>query len=237
MVDVTARFNAYLGWRQPMDFPVSDSEWIRFLQDSSGLLYKLSDDSLMSNDELSSAIARFEHDIEVCEFDPQKRAVCKQIVGILYEALSKRLVEVQSRDLEKINRESAIRNFFSPEGGLVKYEQPHEPPNAYEPLNATADAEAAMLLVAYQSDADQVVSVRRHLQETSALLSLLSTKAVEQSDLVGSILHAANDSIGHVEFAEEQLKKAAQHNSSYRFYIVSWFMCLTFVLLVMDFIM
>lgn len=230
MVDVTARFEAFF---QCSRIPVDSSPSL--LSEAWELFLQL--DAVAS----SANVCRTQEQIEALELRAQL-PVEQAAVGILFDKLRQRLSDLQTHDMEKLKRELAMEKYFQPARAVVRIRQ--VPQDAYFPNLAAQptsspdlEGEAAMLLATYQTDADQIVSVRRQLQETGALLSLLSAKAVEQEEMVGVTLERANDSIAYVESAEEHLKKAIRHNSSYRFYVVTWFLLLSLAIFVMDMVM
>lgn len=221
MVDVTARFNAYLQHPQQRR-KESVSEWATLLRDSS-------DPDL---DEIE--IKRIENRISNLN-DLNLKSVGSVIVSVLYENFRLKLMEVQSTDLEKLKREMVVKKYFTSNVSPVLNEQVVE--RHVSPVREDLEMEAAVMLTTYQSDTDQVMNVRRHLQETSTLLSMLSTRAIEQEEVVGSVLSTAEESIENIEKAEIHLKRAIQNNSSYRFYIVCWFFLLSTILILFDMIL
>ena len=171
----------------------------------------------------------------------------ESMVKILYLLLRERLEIVQSNSMKRNRREMIIEEYFRPPQllstrhlqtkGSTANVAVNEPKSMADSKSDQLESEAATLLATYKTDIDQVVNVRRGIQEISTVLSLLSSRASEQDELATSVLGTANDSIGYIDNAEEQLKKAIEHNSGYRFYIVLWFMILGMILLIMDFFM
>jgi len=212
---------------------------------------KLAADILQKLESVSS-VYEVQSEIEVLEesldqfTDEMTIAHCKLIVEILYTRLRDKLSIAQDRDMVELRRQMNMNEYFKPKGmgGLVKWTQEVKlstevTKSLRDQLSAASDElekEAEILLATYQTDLDEIVSVRSRIAETSVLMSVLSSKAVEQMDLADSILTKANDSIEYVEKADSQLHKAIQNNSSYRFYVVMWFMTLSVILLILDFI-
>lgn len=164
-------------------------------------------------------------DCDKCNADKKKHRV--EIVKILYEELSRQVSLLQESELRKLERETVIAKYFQPlisrtedcRGGITMKRDDEE------------DEESAVLLARYsEQGTDEILDIRRKLRETSSLLSVLSIKAVEQSEMATSILDLANESVNHVQKAETHLKRAASHNRSYRLYLVTWFMTLSLIL-------
>jgi len=160
------------------------------------------------------------------------------VVTVLYEELRRLLAEKQESELRKLQRESIIDKYFQPDirSLIPKRNEAVVAVQQHEAIPALEE-EGIVLLDKYASiDADQVVEIRRKVQETSYLLSMLSSRAVEQSELAGSILQVADQSIGFVEKAESHLVRAKTHNNSFRLYMVMYFICLAIILWFLHFI-
>jgi len=249
MVDVTSRFYAFMGMS---GIPPPSQHAVK---SSSSRMYEKSRDILNRLLEIdSSEVYQVQEDIESIEEDlkDQPLMVSRQhhehlegIVKILYQKFRESISKIQEDDSKRIRREILIDTYFKPTRPPSvaslrdKQALAHLAPSLLPPPPETAQAlneEAEILLANYQTDVDQVVNVRRGIQEMASLLSMLSGKAMEQEEIATCVLGVASDSVGYVENAEFQLKKAIGHNSSYRFYIVMWFICLSMSLLILDFI-
>ena len=247
MADITSRFYAYMG--KPAVGMTSDSSNSRIgdIQNfATGIFHKL--DSVNSTNiyEVQSEIEALEESVgDLGIADNEVSQHCRSIVEILYMKLRETLSRIQDRDLIELRRQINMTDYFKPKGmsGVVKWthevkggDREGEKYQSSPSVVPELEKEAEILLATYQTNLDEIVTVRSRIAETSALMSMLSSKAVEQMNLADSILTVANDSIEYIEKADSQLHKAIAHNSSYRFYIVMWFMTLSFILLILDFI-
>lgn len=240
MVDVTSRFHAFVGHRNSL--PIQSDPACEYMVSS-----ELAERLLSLQSSSSSQVYAIQEEIERVEprllsgtGSEEEQAHRAAIVSILYERLRAAVTEIQKKEMVKLQREMVIQKHFQPDmAQVLRVKQPQKPADIYEerpedapPSSQSAqwDNEAEILLATYQTDTDQVADVRRKLQETSALLSVLSTKAVEQEKLASSVLATAAESIGHVEMAEDQLKRAIKHNDSFRTYVVLWFWFLSLIL-------
>lgn len=240
MVDVTSRFHAFVGHRNSLPFQSDPgSEYM--------VTSELADRLLSFQSSSSSQVYAIQEEIERVEprllggtGSEEEKAHRAAIVSILYDRLRDAVAELQKKEMVKLQREMVIQKHFQPDmAQVLRVKKPEklvvindERPKAVPPSSQSArwNNEAEILLATYQTDTDQVVDLRRKLQETSALLSVLSTKAVEQEELAASVLATAAESIEHVEMAEDQLKRAIKHNDSFRTYVVLWFWCLSLIL-------
>lgn len=171
-----------------------------------------------------------------------ERAVRTAIVAVLYEKLKSQVQAMQEREIVKLEREIRIDKYFQPKfvslGAASKsvYVRPtvESLVGAVDPVGAPVEAEwqheGVELLFEYQRDTDQVAEVRKRVCETGALLSVLSSKALEQQEVANAVLGIATDSVAFVAGAERELNKAAKHNSSYKLYLVVYFWLLSLVL-------
>jgi hypothetical protein len=182
--------------------------------------------------ELQFEIEKIEQDISLSSSRDEKEHR-KGIVSILYEELRRVVSKHQQSELAKLEREIQIDKYFQPNmlklSSLVIKDSPAQ---------KNLDSEGQELLSLYQSESSdsQVLDIRRKVQETSALLAVLSSKAAEQAETASAILQVADESVGFVERAESHLKKAVKHNSSYRTYLVFWFMSLSALLWIFHFL-
>ena len=240
-MDVTSRFYAFQGGRHVSAVSRQpDSAYAA----SQAILAKLVDGTSTPS---TSSVLDVQEEIEQLEtslssggVSDEDKAHRSAIVAILYESLRSLVAQAQARDLGKLQRELVIKKHFQPDVARIPTRVVNpasfSPSGGEESAEPALEHEAELLLATYQTDTDQVVEVRRKIQETSALLSVLSTRAVEQDELAGGILATASESIGFVASAEEQLKKAIKHNSSYRLYLVTWFMTLACILWFLHFV-
>ena len=187
-----------------------------------------------------------QEDIESLQSDwpsinESEKEIGKVVVEILEEELRQVLTKHQTRAVVQLQREINMKRFFEPErlitptNILRKDRDEYVRANDDNVINGTHawEEETETLLAQYQSDENQVIEVRKKIQETSALLSVLSAKAVEQQEMAGSILDCAIDSVGAVDRADDQLKKAIRHNDSFKKYLLWFFWILTVVLWVL----
>jgi len=238
MTDITTRFYAYMGTSCPPTV-FRESELGEFQRMGSEIFHRL--DEPGSVFEMQSEIEILEESLGSLGVETfQARAHCESIVDILYFRLKEKVSEIQTRDMLELRRQMNMTDYFklSSMAGVVKWTSEVKAADARSPvpLSADLDREGEVLLATYQTGLDEIVTVRSRIAETSALMSLLSSKAIEQVDIADSILTLANDAVEFVDKADAQLTKAIEHNSSYRFYVVMWFMILSFVLLIFDFI-
>ena len=98
-------------------------------------------------------------------------------------------------------------------------------------------AEAAALMRAYESDVDQIQEVQQTMEVIASLGTALAEKVEEQAEITESIMENADQSIEDMQQAEKNLRKAIDSGTSYRFYILCWFLFGGFSLLIFDFIM
>lgn len=229
-MDLTSRFYSLLGWRRPTD------DFILCEQSAYVSVYarlKAKSPVLSSSlYELQFEIEKIEQDISLSSSRDEKEHR-KGIVSILYEELRRVVSKHQQSELAKLEREIQIDKYFQPNmlklSSLVIKDSPAQ---------KNLDSEGQELLSLYQSESSdsQVLDIRRKVQETSALLAVLSSKAAEQAETASAILQVADESVGFVERAESHLKKAVKHNSSYRTYLVFWFMSLSALLWIFHFL-
>jgi hypothetical protein len=243
MTDITTRFYAFMGTVGPSHVSVTtDPTFVEFQTIGSEIFHRLDEPGGAVYD-VQSEIESLEESLHSLQVDDQSRAHCESIVDILYLKLKAKLSEVQDRDMIELRRQMNMTEYFKPKGmaGVVRWTSEVKGAGAATsstniPPVTDLDREGEVLLATYQSDLDEIVTVRSRIAETSALMSLLSTKAIEQVEIADSILSLANDSVDFIDKADVQLKKAIEHDSSYRFYVVMWFMILSFLLLIFDFI-
>lgn len=190
--------------------------------------------------EIEKIDEKFSNSKSVSKSNKDIKAFQECVVTVLYEELRRLLAEKQESELRKLQRESIMDKYFQPDIALLIPMRKKDGAIFANQDDATIPAleeEGIVLLDKYASiDADQVVEIRRKVQETSYLLSMLSSRAVEQSELAGSILQVADQSIGYVEKAESHLVRAKTLNNSFRLYMVMYFICLGIILWFLHFI-
>ncbi len=179
-------------------------------------------------------------DLKTLEDKIEKFGQFDEISGIIEKFLKFKIYEQIDKNSkinsEKIQRENLISKHFSSATIFI----PNRPPNPAAPSpsvprNPLLDREAEMMLLNYQTDSDSVVTVRRKIHETGHLITALSSKAAEQAEMADSILATVTDSVGMVEAAEGQLRKAISGNKNFRFWVVMWFLSTSFFLIFLDF--
>ena len=230
-MDLTSRFYSLLGWRRPSGNDEYLCERSAYVSVYARLKAK---SPVLSSSlyELQFEIEKIEQDISLSSSRDEKEHR-KGIVSILYEELRRVVSKHQQSELAKLEREIQIDKYFQPNmlklSSLVIKDSPAQ---------KNLDSEGQELLSLYQSESSdsQVLDIRRKVQETSALLAVLSSKAAEQAETASAILQVADESVGFVERAESHLKKAVKHNSSYRTYLVFWFMSLSALLWIFHFL-
>jgi hypothetical protein len=103
--------------------------------------------------------------------------------------------------------------------------------------NEDLGREAAALMNAYKSDVDQIQNVQSTMEVIASLSTALAEKVEEQAEIVETIMDNADHAIDDVEQAEKHIRAAIDSGTSYRFYVVCWFMFAGTSLLILDFIM
>ena len=165
-----------------------------------------------------------------------EKEISEIVISILVEELRSCLSRQQEKAISQLQREMNKRRYFEPDIARLHVTSDVVLPPRVEKVDARMDVEAEVLLVTYQNDQDQVTEVRRKIFETSALLSVLSSKAIEQQEVATTVLETATESVGHVDRAEEQLRKAIRNNDGYKFYILMYLWILTGLVWTLDFI-
>lgn len=176
----------------------------------------------------------------------------QSVVASLYEDLRELASQVQSEQVNELQREQEVSSFFAstPSRGL----KPSAPPPAKrsqargsgEPLwsqdspdlpnDEQLRAESQALLTNYKSDLDQIQGTQAKLEELSSLVGLFANKVAEQAPEIEMIYEDAQKATESVEKGEEYLKKAVTNSNGYRFYVCCWFVGSALVLLFIDFI-
>ena len=149
------------------------------------------------------------------------------LVAILNERLRSSLARVQKTEGLMLKAELAQRKHFS--GQLQA-----DASSSSDPRTIKYDPECELLLAAYSSELDQVRSLQRRLADTSAVLDVLTAKVSEQHELSQSILVTAEESTSAIESATEQLTKAKDNQSAFRFYVTCWFVAASVFLIALD---
>jgi t-SNARE complex subunit (syntaxin) len=159
------------------------------------------------------------------------------IMGVLVEELRRVLTQQQSKAVVQLQRELNMKKFFEPNTVVFNTRFEKEDFGVKEVgHNVEWEKEAETLLEQFQQSEDQVIEVRRKIHETSALLSVLSSKAVEQQEIAGNVLDIAVESVEYVDSAEGELRKAIQHNEGYKKFLLWFFWTLTVIIWLLDFI-
>ncbi|PHJ25982.1 hypothetical protein CSUI_000161 [Cystoisospora suis] len=120
------------------------------------------------------------------------------------------------------------------------------PPRAgEEEVNAAASLQAEdvsqlrqeeqQLLETLASDADVLQEVQLKLQEIIKCMDVFSAKVIEQSEACEHIQQLADAAVSNVEGAAGHLTDALKRTSSYRYYVVSFFVVAGLVVLLLDF--
>ena len=247
MTDITSRFYAYMGVPfQNRNGLISYSSRMEEVQSISREI-----DMKLSTIEKAATIYEIQSDIETLEdilashkdyVSMAEKNHYEIMIETMYMKMREKLCEIQKRDIFELKRQMNVDEYFKPKNmvGIVGWKNMDRGDEKFVkpvivPSNGELESEAEILLATYQSSSE-IVTVRSRIAETSTLMSMLSSKAIEQVDLADSILSYANDSIAYIDKADDQLNRAIQHNSSYRFYVVMWFMTLSMILLILDFI-
>mmetsp|Transcript_38690 Transcript_38690/g.120362 ORF Transcript_38690/g.120362 Transcript_38690/m.120362 type:complete len:157 (-) Transcript_38690:136-606(-) len=108
------------------------------------------------------------------------------------------------------------------------------PPDAEE--SERLEAEALALLAAYETDLDKIEETQAKVGELANMVSFISTKVVEQQDQIETIQELAEESTEYVEMAGKHLDRAVDNRSSYRAWLVCWFVGSALFLLVYDYL-
>jgi hypothetical protein len=234
-VDVTARFYVLRGQRPPsIHEAIHGPLWELYRSSSSVWDQIKSKQSIDSQEDIEEI--EDEWKTREGELNESEREIGKTIVSILFEELRDLLTKHQQKAIAQLQREINMKKYFEPDlGRLVVQAQRAALKNSPKIVFSKSsveptpelEREAEILLATYQSDQDQVFEVRKKIQETSALLSVLSSKAVEQQEIAASIFDVATESVGHVDSAEDQLKKAIKNNDSFKVYLVVYLWILT----------
>lgn len=179
----------------------------------------------------------------------------RSLLAALYEDLKEIASRVQATSMSEQRRAAEVAGYFtavprSSSAALLK-PPPPPPPTAIEgsfrggtedePGSGTAvtehlHEEEQALLAAYETDLDKIVETQAKIGEVANLVSLVSTKVVEQQEQIDAIHELAEESTALVESAGKHLDRAVQNNNSYRFYVVCWFVGSAMALLAFDFI-
>ena len=168
------------------------------------------------------------------ELNDSEKRIGETIVQVLFEELRNVLTREQERAINQLERAMNKRRFFEPD--VARIPRMNENVKQVVPLEVVEeyDREADVLLVQFESNEDQVTEVRKKIFETSSLLSVLSSKAIEQQEVAYSVLETATESVGYVDRAEDQLKKAIKNNDGYKFYILMYLWILTLSIWLLD---
>lgn len=183
----------------------------------------------------------------------------RAIITGLFEDLRGLAAEVQSTAMGEQRRESEAANFFvtNPTRSSVAQLKPPAalppPPQRSggsfqtsaasgsfaEPGSEEAErlkAEEQVLKASFESDLDQINDTQTKIAEIAGMMSVFSTKVVEQHEQIEHVHGLAEESTDLVDRAGKHLDRAVENSNSYRFYVVCWFMGSAIALLILDFI-
>lgn len=181
----------------------------------------------------------------------------RSLVSALYEDLKDIASRVQTEAMGEQRRASEVSSFFTamPSASSTARLKPPPPPppaadssrlhgDGEQPLGRPPDAaedqrlesEARALLAAYETDLDKIVETQAKLGELVNLVSVFSTKVVEQQEQVDNIHELAEESTEMVDRAGKHLDRAVENRSSYRAWLVCWFVGSAFFLLAYDYV-
>lgn len=166
----------------------------------------------------------------------------KGAVGLLYECLMDLASKVQTSQVEELQRQAEVSNFFSMESSQSGPRRRKLPAATWEPSNTPAVAapgledESRALLQSYESNLDKLQELNTKIVEIGRLMELLGTKVAGQESMIENIHEDTKEATGHIEDATKHLQRAVTNSNSYRFYVVCWFLGSAFALLVFDFI-
>lgn len=172
-------------------------------------------------------------------------ALRRGVVRDLYEELRDLASHVQTTQMQEMRRENQVASFFTAAAAGAPLPLHRKPPPAPAelstgPADAALDedvkAEARELEAAFETNLDQINSVKHKLGEVATMVSVFAMKAEEQQEVAAQVLEDAQAATTNVEEAGKQLKKANDNKSSYNFYIICWFLGASMFLLVFDFI-
>jgi len=74
----------------------------------------------------------------------------------------------------------------------------------------------------------------KQMHELSHLMSIFNDKIMEQTELVSNMYSDVKDGTRHMDSAKGQLEQAREYNSSFRYYVVLFFVIATLLLLIYD---
>jgi len=176
------------------------------------------------------------------------------VISALYEDLHTLAAKVQGEQVSELQREAEVASYFTatPASGSrpAKLKPPPGPgmddlmgwsegssQAARTALNEESlRAEEQSLLATFTTDLDKIQETRAKIEEVSAMVGLFATKVTEQTEQIDENLDLIEQSTDLVENAEKHLNKAIENSTSYRFYVVVWFIGSALFLLIFDFI-
>eukprot|EP00928_Gymnodinium_smaydae_P081820 TRINITY_DN6526_c0_g3_i2.p1 TRINITY_DN6526_c0_g3~~TRINITY_DN6526_c0_g3_i2.p1 ORF type:complete len:287 (-),score=67.57 TRINITY_DN6526_c0_g3_i2:203-973(-) len=163
-------------------------------------------------------------------FDRDLFAHRRGAISALYEDLRELAASAQASQADELQREADVAGFFAPSAIPAAARRAAPPPPApahgadalscggLAATTAELQAEEQQLLTAFESDLDKI-------HETQA--------KIEEVEQISADIQESTD---HVENATKHLNRAVSNQSSYRFYVVCWFIGSACFLLVLDFI-
>eukprot|EP00928_Gymnodinium_smaydae_P081819 TRINITY_DN6526_c0_g3_i1.p1 TRINITY_DN6526_c0_g3~~TRINITY_DN6526_c0_g3_i1.p1 ORF type:complete len:305 (-),score=71.65 TRINITY_DN6526_c0_g3_i1:203-1027(-) len=181
-------------------------------------------------------------------FDRDLFAHRRGAISALYEDLRELAASAQASQADELQREADVAGFFAPSAIPAAARRAAPPPPApahgadalscggLAATTAELQAEEQQLLTAFESDLDKIHETQAKIEEVANLVGLFANKVHEQEEQVEQISADIQESTDHVENATKHLNRAVSNQSSYRFYVVCWFIGSACFLLVLDFI-
>lgn len=183
----------------------------------------------------------------------------KAVIVSLYDDLQQVVEKVEVAQVQRLQHEAEVANYFSEESEMISVDwsqmaQPSPPPafgigggsvGSSSPAlpvltlpddDGKLEAEARSILLTYMSDTEDIQTALRKAEEVTSIMNLFSQKVEQQHEQLESIFQDAKESTRHVEEAEQHLKKAVDNKSSFRYFVVCWFVGSAIFLLVLDFV-
>lgn len=168
-------------------------------------------------------------------------------VSGLYGELRELASRVQASQVDELQRQAEVAGFFSAQAPSAARRRPPPAPAFLPPEAASLPAvgaasavalrqEEMALLTTFESDLDKMQETQAKIEEIANLVGIFATKIEEQQEQVEHIHHEAEEATQYIEDAEKHLHRAVQNSTSYRFYVVCWFLGSASALLVFDFI-
>lgn len=90
------------------------------------------------------------------------------------------------------------------------------------------------LMARFETDADRMVETQAKVQEIASAMQLITNEMARHEDFIAEITDVGEKATELVQEAESELHKARERSNSYQFYLVFWFIGLSFILLFLD---